>query len=333
MGCDGGSIPTRSELVKTKKKEERPDRTNHVRQTWFYCALSKERLRAPIVADALGRIYNKEAMIRFLLDRKGAFRDGERICAHIESFKDLVDLKLADNPGYVASASGASALTTGTKGDEVLVPMWACPITMREMNGKYPFLYLSPCGHVFSDQALKQVPSQSCLVCSTPFTIDDTIPINPTEQADIDRLQARMERISRDRETAEAEKRERKRRDKEAKKAAKEGGKEKPEKDTELAGDSGLGTSGGSGSDEDHARAERKRDSKKRKRERAAGDSESDGEGLGKKQATVNMRLPKLDSVVPAVKELKEKSEAIRSLYGNGKVEQHNMFFRGTFHR
>lgn len=39
-----------------------------------------------MVSCALGKLYNKDAMIEFLLDRS-IFGDGEKICGHIRSLK------------------------------------------------------------------------------------------------------------------------------------------------------------------------------------------------------------------------------------------------------
>jgi hypothetical protein len=36
-------------------------------------------------------------------------------------------------------------------------PQFACPLTMKEMNGAQPFVYLQPCGCVFSQAGLKTV--------------------------------------------------------------------------------------------------------------------------------------------------------------------------------
>lgn len=43
MGNDGGSIPDRRDLVKTKVKAEQADKANQTRARWFFCALSKVR--------------------------------------------------------------------------------------------------------------------------------------------------------------------------------------------------------------------------------------------------------------------------------------------------
>jgi len=119
MGNDGGSIPKRIELVKEKKKEVRPDQTALKIAIWFFCALSKvcitfnlmvlqnvcivssgfhdthircahfalkSLLQDPVVICALGKLYNKDAVLEFLLNRE-AYGDGDMICSHITSIK------------------------------------------------------------------------------------------------------------------------------------------------------------------------------------------------------------------------------------------------------
>ncbi len=70
MGCDGGSIPRRSELVKTAQSAVRQDEAEAVRQASLYCALSDLPLREPVCADVLGRLYNLSAVIELLLRRR-----------------------------------------------------------------------------------------------------------------------------------------------------------------------------------------------------------------------------------------------------------------------
>lgn len=48
MGCDGGTIPRRDELVKTKKKPEEKDKDAELAAKWQFCALTSEKLRQPI---------------------------------------------------------------------------------------------------------------------------------------------------------------------------------------------------------------------------------------------------------------------------------------------
>jgi hypothetical protein len=48
--------------------------------------LIQRKLQEPVVSCALGKLYNKDAIIEYLLD-KSAYGDGEKICGHIRSLK------------------------------------------------------------------------------------------------------------------------------------------------------------------------------------------------------------------------------------------------------
>jgi len=173
MGCDGGSIPTRDELVKQKQKQAKVDQNILNRVHWFSCALSKKSLSAPVVSCGLGKLYNRDAILEFLLDRN-AYGDGDLICQHIKSLKDVVTLQLEPNPSF--SESHSPSLTNH---DQEPVSRYVCPITMKEMNGKHRFVYLDTCGCVMSEQALKEVPSKTCIKCTTPFESFNVIVLNP----------------------------------------------------------------------------------------------------------------------------------------------------------
>ncbi|KAI0056761.1 DUF602-domain-containing protein [Artomyces pyxidatus] len=150
MGNDGGSIPDRRDLVRSKPKAEQADKANQTRARWFFCALSKRPLQEPIVACELGKLYNKEAILEFLLNRL-AFGDGEEICGHIRSLRDVKTLTLAPNTAPKAGVSDVN----------VDRAQYVCPLTFKEMSGGVPFVYLATCGCVFSQAGLKAVASSS----------------------------------------------------------------------------------------------------------------------------------------------------------------------------
>ena len=58
MGCDGGTIPTRDELVKLKKRPEQKDSDGHRLYKWQHCAITQQFL-----TSEMGRLYSKEAVI------------------------------------------------------------------------------------------------------------------------------------------------------------------------------------------------------------------------------------------------------------------------------
>jgi len=146
MGNDGGSIPDRRDLVRNKPKAEQADKANQTRARWFFCALSKRKLQEPIVSCALGKLYNKDSIIEYLLDRS-AYGDGEKICGHIRSLKDVKTLTLTPNPAPHSTSSSSST-------DR---PQFVCSLTLKEMNGVQPFVYISTCGCVFTQAGLRTV--------------------------------------------------------------------------------------------------------------------------------------------------------------------------------
>ncbi|CED82948.1 Uncharacterized conserved protein [Phaffia rhodozyma] len=176
MGADGGSIPDRRDLVKNKPKAQQTDGENLRRAQWSSCALSKRSLRSPIVLDALGRMYNKDAMLEFLLDRS-SYGDGESICGHIRGFKDLLTIQLTPNPNFYSPSADETSDVTAPK-----FP-FSCPLTQREANGTTPFVALRPCGDVFSEAGLKATLTTSSVVQpKSPSTMTaDTSP-SPSDE-------------------------------------------------------------------------------------------------------------------------------------------------------
>ncbi|KAF8330344.1 Rtf2 RING-finger-domain-containing protein [Cantharellus anzutake] len=151
MGNDGGSIPDRRDLVKSKPKAEQADKNNRMIAQWFFCALSKRELQDPIVSCELGKLYNKDAILEYLLDRS-AYGDGEKICGHIRSLKDVKTLTLTKNPVEPPN----DGKDTNTRH-----PKFICPLTLKEMTGAVPFCYVATCGDVFSSAGLRSISTSS----------------------------------------------------------------------------------------------------------------------------------------------------------------------------
>ncbi|KAK4812888.1 LOW QUALITY PROTEIN: hypothetical protein QYF61_024244 [Mycteria americana] len=148
MGCDGGTIPKRHELVKGPRKVEKVDKNAELVARWYYCALSQEKLCRPIVACELGRLYNKDAIIEFLLD-KSADKTPMEAASHIKSIKNVTELNLADNPAW----SGDKESIKGDKYDDIQSARFICPVVGLEMNGRHRS------GHLQLDQ-VAQSPTQ-----------------------------------------------------------------------------------------------------------------------------------------------------------------------------
>lgn len=184
MGCDGGTIPKRDELVRMKKKPEQIDKNYELNAKWFHCALSQAELRTPIVCCELGNLYNKEAVLEYLLDKSSVTAD---IASHIRSLKDVKELKLTNNPAFEQkSVEHADSYL------DFQASPFICPVVGIEMNGRYKFCFLWKCGCVFSERALKEVPSTVCNKCGKPFTDEDIVVINGSEE-EVSSMREKME--------------------------------------------------------------------------------------------------------------------------------------------
>ena len=186
-GNDGGSIPTRRELVRegakevttTKVKELQSERQEHF---WMTCALSHEPLQTPVVSDGLGTLYNKAAVLDHLLslsqenlNKESLAKRGEAFKDRIRSLKDVVEVRFQQ-------ADGAS--TTNSK--------WICPITHKTLGPGTKSIYIVPCGHAFAESLVKEMKGDTCLECDEIYTQINVIPILPTLEEEKDRLEQRL---------------------------------------------------------------------------------------------------------------------------------------------
>ena len=191
MGNDGGSIPTRRELVKeaardlstTQVKEIQTEQQEHY---WSTSALSHEPLSLPVVSDALGTLYNKDAVLNHLLtaaqeDKHGLEAKGEAFKDRLRSLRDVVEVKFQLQDGE----------------EKVSLPKetWVCPITGKALGPGVKAVYLVPCGHAFVESAIKEMGGETCLQCNELYSPDDVIPILPTSQTDKDRLEQRIQKL------------------------------------------------------------------------------------------------------------------------------------------
>ncbi|XP_034950409.1 replication termination factor 2-like [Chelonus insularis] len=168
MGCDGGTIPRRDELVRLKKKPEQKDKNAELAFKWKHCTIKQLPLQSPIVSCSLGKLYSKEAVIEGLLDRSIL----PESAVHIKTLKDVKSLNLTPNPAYDDAKI--------EKGDDYShnKSPYICPVIGLEMNGKYKFCFLWTCGCVMSERALKQVKTTVCHQCQTPFESSDVVIMN-----------------------------------------------------------------------------------------------------------------------------------------------------------
>lgn len=202
MGADGGTIPTRCELVKMKPPPEKKNKESVRMYKWAHCALSQQVLTKPVVACEMGKLYNKEAIIELLLseDRSQA----PAWIEHVEKLKDVVELELTPNPAYQKKRKDA---TGDNMYEDKLCAMFMCPVTGLEMNGKFHFLFNFTSGKVVSERAVKVLqkdPAERSL-----YREEDLILLNPSEEQ-IDEqknaMDARRTKAKADRKAAKAAK-------------------------------------------------------------------------------------------------------------------------------
>lgn len=183
MGCDGGTIPRRDELVKVKKKPEQKDRDAELAALWKCCAITQQLLQEPIVMCHLGKLYSKMALIEALLDRSILPTEFK----YIKSLKDVKDLKLTKNPEYKTDEDKKEGSL-----DHRASP-YICPVLGLEMNGKFRFVAVWNCGCVFSERAYKEIGTKNCHKCTKPFEDEDIVIINGTTEEDSTLMKQRME--------------------------------------------------------------------------------------------------------------------------------------------
>jgi hypothetical protein len=125
-----------------------------------------------VVSDYSGELYNKDAIIQFLLPAEASSVDKEEyekfIQGRIKSLKDVVEVLFE------------------TEHDEkTRSERWICPVTSKALGPNVKAVYLVPCGHAFSYEAIKEMKSEGkCVQCATPYEERDVIPILPSTEKD-----------------------------------------------------------------------------------------------------------------------------------------------------
>ncbi|KAJ5127391.1 hypothetical protein N7448_008170 [Penicillium atrosanguineum] len=202
MGNDGGSIPTRRELVReaarapstAQIKETQREQQEHA---WTTCPLSHKVLARPIVSDSVGNLYNKDAVLQFLLpgdDGEGISSKSdceEIICGRIKSLRDVIELHFEVDTERNEHPSDRAHAHRHERREG-----WICPITAKPLGPAVKSVYLVPCGHVFAEEAIRQLKGDNCLQCNEPYTEDNIISILPTKVEDKERLMARGAKLA-----------------------------------------------------------------------------------------------------------------------------------------
>lgn len=186
MGGDGGQVIDRATMVKTKGwglTKGSGDRyaaslgemnsymqmvfedrglgnleRHRVRMTT--CMISQQALRDPVVACKLGNLYNKEAVIAALLNRKMP-----EDLSHIRGLKDVKQCVIT------------WAEAEKEQGEKRMV----CPVSREDLDsGSSRAVLIWPSGAVIAAKSLKEMKMKECPLTSKPFDADkDIIPLAP----------------------------------------------------------------------------------------------------------------------------------------------------------
>jgi hypothetical protein len=193
MGNDGGSIPTRRELVKEAARarttsELKESQTEKQEYDWTHDPLTRKPLSKPVVSDSSGKLYNKDSIIEFILpseDSEAQKEEAERVIGgRVKSLKDVVEVKFEvdETPKTPNGGTGRTE-------------KWVCPITNKELGPAAKAVYIVPCGHAFAGSVVKELTEHICPQCNEPYAENDVIPILPSSDLDIARLNLRIKTL------------------------------------------------------------------------------------------------------------------------------------------
>ena len=190
MGNDGGSIPTRRELVKEAAKNPSAAQikeSQHEQQEyqWTTDPISRQPLEPPVVSDSSGKLYNKATILEYLVEGTRKEEAERETHGAVKNLKDVVEVKFELD----------SDVAVGSQENKSKKIAWKCPITGDRLGPGSKAVYIVPCGHAFSGAAIKEVSGEKCLTCDAEYASNDIIPINSVVDIDIARLTLRAKTL------------------------------------------------------------------------------------------------------------------------------------------
>jgi hypothetical protein len=179
MGNDGGSIPTRRELVKEAAKaltaaQLKEAQIEQQEYGWTTDPLTRKPLSRPIVSDAAGILYNKDSIIEFLLKEDGDREKDEM--RKVGGVKGTVEGGFAELGSFGDRVKGLKDVVEVNfevgEGERELggrSEKWVCGITGKELGPGVKACYVVPCGHAFAESVVREVAERQCLQVSRPL--------------------------------------------------------------------------------------------------------------------------------------------------------------------
>ena len=156
------SIPKRRELVKEAARDPSTTQTKEIQNEqqehyWRYCALSNQPLSSPVVSDSSGKLYNKDAILESLIASSSDSAEQKAEVDRIGNLKDVVEVLFSSEEA-----------TERTGGRQSPSSKWVCPVTNKTLGPGVKAVYLVPCGHAFSESAVKEISGDVCLQVHFP---------------------------------------------------------------------------------------------------------------------------------------------------------------------
>lgn len=190
MGGDGGSTKRRTDHVdihgsvmgdqtgrfkafdhnsmrQSSKKHQTDDHQSLLDRAQT-CTLTQEPLEARVVCCSLGMLYNKDPLLRALLNKNLPPE-----LQHIQSLKAVFEVSLHNNPERPCGGNTYSVPTA----------RFMCPLAQLPMNGRYRFVAIRTTGGVVSERGLKEVGSDgTCPATGHPFNpTTDLVQLHPAK--------------------------------------------------------------------------------------------------------------------------------------------------------
>lgn len=143
---------------------------------WKCCRLSNKKLQLPIVSDCKGHLFNKEAILEWLLTPGREDYSQVQISqfSHIRKLDDVVELRGLKEQGDSLICE---------YGDNIV----------GETGAK--LIYLVPCGDMLPNSSLQVLEKKFCPKCGESFQESDVIMINPSSPMVIESLKDRAVKL------------------------------------------------------------------------------------------------------------------------------------------
>jgi len=223
MGNDGGSIPTRRELVKTGPRaptssELKATAHESLAHSWAHCALTDAPIvpsaGVPLAADYLGRIFSYEAVLTAL-----STPPDDDASHHNSGYSTVTTAFSSSTHNVNETPTQATMLSFGirTLRDIVRIypaqpptdahqDVWICPLSRKVLGAGTRSVFLVPCGHVFAEVSLREAASgtHACPDCGVAVgegagaevkREDAVVLVLATGTEEVERANGRMDRL------------------------------------------------------------------------------------------------------------------------------------------